>query len=230
MRQRERADREVHRAVRQRQRSEVAGLEPRPGNLCSGVFQHLRRGIDTDHPVTQRRQVLGVPAGAACRVERIAGRVARDHLPHDRLLGEHHRVARRVVDRRPLGVAARDRLLAHDLGARPRRIVEAACHLNDAPHARLDARRVHRPRAHDAEPLEAEDEIAERGVICHGQRLLRTHQHSNSGVQPSWGGGIALVQDPGVPASSASRARTRGPTTPISTPIGAMNRKTPPMT
>ena len=49
--------------------------------------------------------------------------------------------------------------------------------------------------------------------LPHGDSAARLHQ--NSPVYPL--------------SSSASRARTRGPTTPISTPIGAMNRNTAPI-
>ena len=232
VRERERADGEVHRAVGQRKRREVAGLEARCGNLRSRVLQHLGSGVDTDHPVTCCRQVFGVAAGAAGRVERIAGRVARHHLMHDRLLGEQHRVVRGVVDGGPLGIPVRDRPFAHDDGTRPRLLVESARHLDDAPDPRLDARRVQRPCAHDAEALETEDEIAERGVIGHGKRLPGAHQHNNiwSPLPQREGGPGRSGEDPGRPASAASRARTCGPTTPISTPIGAMNRKIPPMT
>ena len=167
VRERERADREVDRVVGERQHGQVAGLEPPRRDLRPGQFQHRGRCVDADHPVAEGCQVFGVPAGAAGRVERVADRVAR-HDPVDRgLLGEHHRVARGVVDRGPLGVAVRDRLLAHDDGTRPRLLVEAARHLDDAAHPRLDSLRVQRPRAHDAEALEAEYEIAECRVLSH---------------------------------------------------------------
>jgi hypothetical protein len=84
---------------------EVGLVELAFGHLFASAGQHLGRRVDTDHPVAERREVRGMPAGAAGGVERNPLREAVEDLPDDQLLELEVLVPRLVVGRRPAGVA-----------------------------------------------------------------------------------------------------------------------------
>ena len=103
--QRDRAHDEIDRVVGERQVVQVRFVERAVGHLRAGTREHLRRRVDADHRVAERRQVLGVPAGPAGRVESDADGQAVEDLAHDRLLDLEELIARLVVERRPARVA-----------------------------------------------------------------------------------------------------------------------------
>jgi len=78
-------------------------------NSPSGTFwregEHLRRCVDTDDLVAERRQVRGVPARTAGRVESHPHREAVKDFAHDRLLEVEKLIPRLDVERRPPCVA-----------------------------------------------------------------------------------------------------------------------------
>jgi len=82
----ERTDDHIDGGVRKRQLVQLGFVELALGDLLAGDGEHLRRCVDTDHLVAERRQVRGMPARNAGRVESHPHREAVEDFAHDRLL------------------------------------------------------------------------------------------------------------------------------------------------
>jgi hypothetical protein len=95
------ADDDVDVVVGHRQIVQVAPPEIGLWHAFAGVLQHVRRTVHTDHPVTLRRQQLGVPPGAAGGVQGGAGREVTEDLVDEGDLVVEHLVDLLVVGRRP---------------------------------------------------------------------------------------------------------------------------------
>ena len=91
MAERQRAHHDVDVVVGERQPVQVGGVEL--GSRYAGAGG----AVHADDPVAARGEVFGVPAGAAGRVQRDAGRQRVDDLGHERFFVAVQPVARQAV-------------------------------------------------------------------------------------------------------------------------------------
>ena len=165
--ERQRADGEVARPRRQRQRRQVGEFEVSCRNLLPGLIEHLRRCVDSCDGVTERVQLARVPSRTAGRVQGGPHGVPVEELPHDRLLREQYRVPRSVVPEGPLAISDSDAPLVLNKRAGPGQLLTV---LHDLGHARCPCCHgvgVNPPSPKDGQPFEPQDEVAEGGLLVH---------------------------------------------------------------